>query len=300
MSAGPATNRSEWTLGRLLSWTSEYLAGRKVEEARLASEVLLAHAAGCRRIDLYVRFDEVLPTDQLDRFRTSVRRAAAHEPIAYLIGEKEFFSLSMLVTPDVLIPRPETETLVECVIDHCREADLKEPLLIDLGTGSGCIAVAVLTQLEGARVVATDLSAAALAVAQKNAERHGVRERLTLAQADRLALPAETLPEGGFDVLMSNPPYVTPEAADCLGATVRAYEPRAALTDEVDGLSFFRAIAAEGPGLLGAGGCVVVEVGDEQAPAVLETMVAMGRLEHEATLKDRTVGHDRVLKFLLS
>ncbi len=191
MSTQPDTNDTEWTIGRLLRWTADFLGQRGVEDARLASEVLLAHAAECRRIDLYTRFDEVLNGARLDQFRGWVKRAAAREPIAYLVGEKEFFSLTFRVTPAVLIPRPETETLVETVLDHCTKAGLTKPRLLDLGTGSGCIAIALLVQLEGATAVATDISPAAITLAKANAERHGVSDRFTAVEADRLGLPAE-------------------------------------------------------------------------------------------------------------
>ncbi len=297
MSAEATTNGEAWTLARLLSWTTEFLAGRGVEEPRLAAEVLLARAAECRRIDLYARFEQTLEPEPLDAFRASVRRAAEHEPIAYLVGEKEFFSLAMTVTPDVLIPRPETERLVECVLDHCKQAGLTKPRLADIGTGSGCIVIAVLAHIEGATAVATDISAAALAVARANAERHGVLDRLTLAEADGLSLAESVVPDGGFDVLMSNPPYVAASETADLPPTVRDHEPRVALTDEADGLTFFRAIGSDAPALLAPDGCVLVEVGDGQADAAIQVVVASQGLRHVGTWKDRTVGQDRVLMF---
>ena len=283
----------------MLSWTSDYLTQRHVEDARLAAEVLLAHAAECKRIDLYARFDTVLDHARIARFRELVKRAAALEPIAYIVGEKEFFSLPFCVTPAVLIPRPETETVVEVVIDHCTREGLGTPWLLDLGTGAGCIAVALLTQLKGANAVATDVSTAALEIAEANAERHGVRDRLTPVQADRLALPAGVVPEGGFDVVVSNPPYVARDALDSLDAGVRQFEPREALTDEHDGLSFYRAIVADAPELLAPHGVVVVEVGDGQAQAVTETVVSGGKLAHRGTWKDRVTALERAVMFSL-
>ena len=294
------TNGTEWTLGKLLNWTTDFLHEHHIDDARLATEVLLAHAADCRRIDLYARFDSTLPRERLDRFRASVRRAAASEPIAYLVGSKEFFSLDLKVTRDVLIPRPETETLVECVIDHCARRGEEGARLLDFGTGSGCIAVAVLKQLTAASAVATDVSPEALAVARENAERHGVADRLELVEADGLALPIEARPEVGFDVLMSNPPYVAEADFAALEPSVRDHEPRAALSDGGDGLSFFRTIARDGPPLLRAGAVVVVEVADGQAQAVTETFAASGTLQHRDTWKDRVTGRERVLVFALS
>lgn len=300
MSAQPPTNEeTEWTIGRLLSWTAEYLGRSGIEDARLASEVLLAHAAECRRIDLYARFDRVLNGAQLDRFRGWVKRAAVCEPIAYLVGEKEFFSLAFSVTPQVLIPRPETETLVEAALDHCGKADLPKPRLVDIGTGCGCIAIALLVQLEGATAVATDICSAALEVARANAERHGVSDRFTAVEADRMALPADVVPAGGFDLLLCNPPYVPRREMEGLEATVRDHEPVEALTDGQNGLSFYTEIAAHVASLVATDGLIIVEVGDGQANAAIETMIGSGPLLHRETRKDRVVGSERVLVFSL-
>ena len=300
MGAQTDANTTDWTIGRLLNWTSDYLTRHDVEDARLASEVLLAQATGCRRIDLYTRFERTVAGSQLDRFRDWVRRAAGGEPIAYIVEEKEFFSLAFRVTPDVLIPRPETEVLVECVLDHCAREGLSQPRLLDIGTGSGCIAVAVLTQLEGARAVATDISPAALAIAKFNAERHRVSDRLVLVEADRLALPGEVVPESGFDVLMSNPPYVGVDGMDSLDTTVRKYEPALALTNGGDGLSFYRSIAESGSSMLAPGGVVIVEVADGQAASASEVVERSGTFVHRETRADRVVGQDRVVVFSLA
>ncbi|MBI4717354.1 MAG: peptide chain release factor N(5)-glutamine methyltransferase [Planctomycetes bacterium] len=298
--ATPTSPAAEWSIARLLAWTTEYLTRQGIDDARLSTEVLLAHALGCRRIELYTRGDVVPPPEPLNRFRDWVRRAAAREPIAYLVGEKEFFSLPFAVTRDVLIPRPETELLVECVLDHCRSAGLASPTLLDLGTGSGCLAIAVLVHLKHARAIASDRSPAALLVARQNAERHGVAERLTLLEADGLTLPEGVIPPAGVDVLMSNPPYIAASAVAGLDPEVRDYEPRAALTDEADGLSFYRMIATAGARCLAAGGVVVVEVADGQAAAVhaiLEGTGGAGEFVHRRTIRDRTVGSERVLMF---
>lgn len=292
-----SASESDWTIGRLLSWTSEYLTRNGVEDARLASEVLLAHATQRRRIDLYAHFDDVPGTEQVARFRALVKDAAAHRPIAYLVGEKEFFSLAFTVTPDVLIPRPETETLVEVVVDHAQRAGWSAPRVLDVGTGSGCIAIAILKQLAGATAVATDVSAAALEVARGNAVRHGVTARLTVVEADRLTLPQGMVPAEGFDVIVSNPPYIAREAVDRLYAPGREYEPRIALTDDGDGLSFYRSMTTDAPALLARSGVVVVEVADNQAPAVVETMGKTGVFVPRGAWKDRVVGQDRVLMF---
>ena len=152
-------------------------------EARLACEILLSRAIGCRRIDLYSRFEDEPSSEAMDRFRDWVKRAADHEPIAYLVGEKEFFSLAFTVTRDVLVPRPETETLVEWVLDDCRTSERASPHVLDVGTGSGCIAIAVLANLPEARPVGCDISSAAFKVATDNADRHGASELVKPGEA---------------------------------------------------------------------------------------------------------------------
>lgn len=297
MTDAAAAANTVWTLGRLLTWTSDFLARQQVGEPRLSAEVLLAHAAGCRRIELYTRFDQQLPAERLNAFRELVKRAGTREPIAYLVGEKEFFSLPFAVNRHVLIPRPETELLVELAIEHCRRRALHEAKFLDVGTGSGCIAVAVLKHLPEATCVGTDISPEALAVAQQNAGRHGVAGRLRLVQADRLALPEDAVPAGRFDVVVCNPPYIAGADVAGLDPTVREHEPRHALTDEAEGLSFFAALAEAAPHVLHTHGWVIVEVGAGQAERVRQTMTAGDSLVHRNTVKDRVTGQERVLEF---
>ena len=292
MSSAPSVRESEWTIGRLLNWTTDYLARHEVEDARLAAEVLIAGAAECRRIDLYTRFEKPLEEPRLGKLREWVKRAARHEPIAYLVAEKEFFSLRFAVTPDVLIPRPETETLVEWVIDHCRA--VAAPRLLDIGTGSGCIVIACLANMPAAVAVASDVCEPAIALARTNAERHGVLDRLTLVRADRLKLP-DDVAVSGFDVVMSNPPYVAAAEIDQLAPGVRDFEPRSALTDEGDGLSFYRDIGDSGASLLRPDGRVFVEIGDGQLESVKQAVTERGKLSYLGARKDRVTGRERVL-----
>lgn len=297
MNSQSTADGSVWTFHRLLQWTTEYLHRRSIPEARLASEVLLAHATGLARIELYTRFDGIPDESQLDRFREWVRRAGDHEPIPYLVEEKEFFSLPFRVTRDVLIPRPESETIVECVLDHWEKTRPEKATFLDVGTGSGCLAVAALTQCERACGVATDISAEALDVARCNAQRHGVLDRMALVQADLLALPAGTVPEGGFELLMCNPPYIAADAVKDLAVNVRDYEPRAALTDGFDGLSFYRSLACQGPTILRPGALVIVEIADEGGPAVGQVFEQTGSFVYCGTWKDRVSGNPRVMIF---
>lgn len=300
MTSASPTDSAPWTIARLLSWTTDYLSRVGVGDSRLAAEVLLAHSLGVSRIALYAGFEQEPPPEQIGAFRGLVKRAAANEPIAYLVGEKEFFSLSFIVTPNVLIPRPETETLVEAAIDFCKGRLLAAPRLLDLGTGSGCIAVSFLAQVPGASAVAADLSPEALAVAWRNAERHGVLNRCAFVEADVLDLPASVSDGGGFDLILSNPPYVPQAALAELDANVREFEPGLALTDAGDGLTFYRSFAQDAPDYLNIGGALIVEVGAGQAGEVVEVVTGGGRLVHKATVRDRVVGHERVVVFELS
>ena len=171
------TTTQTWSIGQLLSWTRGFLSDKGVNQPRLAAELLLAAALGCRKIDLYTRFEQVPGLEQVGRFRELVREAAGNKPIAYLVGHKEFYSLDFLVTPDVLIPRPETELLVDQAV-AIGEANGGKPLqVLDVGTGSGCVAIAIAKLLPTSRVVATDVSAAASSIAGRNAERNKVAER---------------------------------------------------------------------------------------------------------------------------
>lgn len=292
-----SANPEAWTIGRLLTWTTDYLAQREVDEPRLTAEVLLAHAAGCRRIELYTRFDEPLAADPLARFRSLVKRAADHEPFAYLVGEKEFYSLGFSVTQAVLIPRPETETLVETAVELCKSGALDAPALLDLGTGCGCVAVAIAKQLPDSRIVATDVSPEALDVARANTERHAVADRVRLVEADRLDLPADAVPDGGFDMLVSNPPYVPKGDMARLDLSVRAFEPTIALTDGADGLSFYKCIAEQAAPLLKPQSHILVEVGDDQAGAVVDVMTAGHEWATVSTMKDRVTRRERVIVF---
>jgi release factor glutamine methyltransferase len=226
-----------------------------------------------------------------------VKRAGNHEPIAYLVGEKEFFSLRFHVTPDVLIPRAETEELVECVVDLCRQTGWETPRLWDLGTGSGCIAIAVLSQLSSATCLATDTSTSAVELARKNGERHGDIDRMAIHEANQLALPDSLKLEGGFHILMCNPPYIPAAQMATLDRAVRDFEPRAALTDAGDGLSFYRVLAQDSSRWLSPDGFIAVEIGDGCSDAVTKIMTAENVFAHYRTRKDRTVGKERVLVF---
>jgi release factor glutamine methyltransferase len=221
--------------------------------------------------------------------RDLVRRRAQSEPVAHLVGHREFFSLDFAVSPDVLIPRPDTETLVLDLITHARR--LPAPAILDVATGSGCIAIAAAVQVPAARVTASDVSPAALTLARQNADRHGVAARITFLEGDLLA----PLPAGAqFDFLVSNPPYIPTAQLETLDREVRDYEPRLALDGGPDGLRFLATLLQQAPSVLVPGGRLLLEFTPEQAPALLELATAQPELSDPAVLKDLS-GRPRVL-----
>jgi len=272
---------TEWTVGRLLAWTTGWLAERGADAPRLEAEVLLAHVRGCQRILLYTAFDEVMPEEQRGRFRELVRRRGAGEPVAYLTGGREFFSLPLAVTPAVLVPRPETEGLVVRVLDLCREA--AAPRIIDVGTGSGAIAIALARNLPRALVTATDTSGAALAVAAGNAARLGLADRVTFHEGDLLIDAAVA---GPWDVIVSNPPYVRDDEVDALPRDVREHEPRQALVAGPRGVEVIERLLGQAIDRLVPGGWLVLEAGPAVAEAVEGLLVGTAGLEPGPTLKD--------------
>jgi len=271
-----------WTILRLLNWTKEYFAQAGLEEPRLAAEVLLAHAFGCERIELYAGFDRQPSPEQLASFRGMVQRAREHEPIAYLVGSKEFYSLKFKVTPEVLIPRPETEALVAEAGAHLQSLG-RDSSVWDVCTGSGCVAVAVAKQNPAANVLATDVCDAAVRIARDNALAHGVQDRLQCRQADLLKLPTDCRQLAPFDVITANPPYVA--EGDQVARTVQ-HEPRLALYAGADGLDAIRPIVRDSPALLRDGGILVIEFGHTQADAVRDLLVAGGCFEEPRILRD--------------
>ncbi len=279
----------DWTLGRLLQWTTQFLAERGSESPRLDAEVLLAHAEGCRRIDLYTRFEEPASELTRQRFRELVRQRAEGCPVAYLVGRKEFFSLEFEVSRAVLIPRPSTETLVaECLQ---RLKSHPAPLILDLGTGSGNIAVSLAKYLPQARIVAVDISAEALAVASRNAQRHHVADRITFLQGD-LFVP---LPAGSeFDAIVSNPPYIADSELADLPVGVRLYEPEVALRGGPDGLAVVERIIRQAEQFLRPGGHLLLEIGTAQEQPVRQLVQKLTALQLEPTVYD-TDRHPRVV-----
>jgi release factor glutamine methyltransferase len=281
--ARSADGGAEWTVGRLLGWTTEWLTARGSESPRIDAEVLLAHVRGSPRIALYTAFGTVVGEAERGRFRDLVKRRGEGEPVAYLVGGKEFFSLPFVVTKAVLVPRPETEGLVVRALDLCKEAGLVEPRIADVGTGSGAIAITLAKHLPGGRFVATDRSVAALDVARTNGERLGVAERIDFVACDLLDDPRAA---GPFDLIVSNPPYVRDDEFASLPRDVRDHEPREALVAGPTGVETVARLVGEAVSRLVPGGWLLVEVGPNVAAAAEAVLREQPQLEPAATLAD--------------
>ena len=248
-----------WTIGNLLKWTTGYLQSKGCESARLEAQLLLAHALGCSRTALYTRFDEEPPENERTRFRALVQSRIKGQPVAYLLERKEFFSLEFEVNPAVLVPRPDTEWLVtECL---ALAKAMEAPRLLDVGTGSGCVAIALAGRHKGAAVVASDISGDALAVARRNAERHKLGERIRFLEGD---LFAALQPDESFDFILSNPPYLSSAALAALPAEVRDHEPRLALDGGPDGFAVIDRLVTGAGAHLVPGGHLLIEIGFDQ------------------------------------
>jgi release factor glutamine methyltransferase len=274
-----------WTIQKLLNWMAEHFTGKGIDSPRMSAEMLLSHVLGLERIELYMHFDRQVEMPQLNRLHALVKRASEHEPIAYLIGMTEFYSLDIKVTPDTLIPRPETELLAERAIEYLRTLQTPQ-YMCDLCTGSGCIAAAVAIGVPEAKIIATDICDAAMAVADENITSHKLNERVHLLCGDLFSPIIEGLDQTKFDVITSNPPYIATAEYEKLDKNVRDYEPELALHAGADGLDVYRRIVKEGPKYLKPGGRLMLEIGYQQGDAVTRL------LEESGEFKDITVEKD--------
>jgi release factor glutamine methyltransferase len=256
------------TIAESLREASERLRSAAVPNDLLDAQVLLAEAIGKDRTYLIINFNQQISEDVLSKFQTMVSRRSAGEPLQYITGHQEFFGLDFEVTPDVLIPRPETELIVEETIRLVQQnsgARPTPPVIIDVGAGSGCIAVTLARELGAARVIASDISTAALRVARRNAARHALEDRVGFVASDLLDAFAE---EAFADFILSNPPYVSDAEMPTLQREVRNWEPRLALTDSSDGLSIYRRLLKDASSRLKPGGHLICEMGYTQSERI--------------------------------
>lgn len=267
------TKTRSWRIIDLLDRATEHLKEKGIDSPRLNAERLLAHVLDLERVDLYLQFDRPLIPQEVHGFKEQLRRRLRREPLQYILGQVEFLGLRFRVTPAVLIPRPETEVLVEEVLGLAQRRFGSSPSIriLDVGTGSGNIAVSLARELANARVTALDISGDALGVARENASYHNAHSRVEFVQADFVDFARQAAGEGRrFEVIVSNPPYVASEELEHLDPEIRRYEPRLALVAEEDVLSCFRQLSLWAPRLLQRPGFVAVEAGYGQAASVTE------------------------------
>jgi release factor glutamine methyltransferase len=283
------SSEEPWTVKRILDWTIQYLKEKGSASPRLDAEVLLAHARRCQRIQLYTQFDQPLSDQERATMRELVKRRAAAEPVAYLVGHKEFFSLDFDTPPGVLIPRPDTETLVMAALDVLKTS----PSLargLDLCTGTGCVAIAIAKNHPGIEFTAVEISPQAFEVARANVARHQLESRIDLLSGDLF----EPIPEGErFDLIVSNPPYVASGEIGELARDIREHEPHLALDGGPDGLDVIRRIVRESPRRLNPGGWLMLELSPEQAPAAIQLLQENGFTS--VTAKNDLSGQARVV-----
>ena len=272
-------NHGNMSAARFLERGADELGRASITEARLEAELLLRHALGCTRESLLTRLQEPVPAEATGHFFQLVERRRGHVPIQYIIGTQDFYGLSFHVTPAVLIPRPETEGVVEQTALAFENA--RAPRIADIGCGSGCIAVALAHILRDAELVAIDRSKAALAIARENALRHGVVARVEFLESDLL----EAVADSDLDAVVSNPPYIPDEELAGLEPEVTEHEPRDALSGGADGLDVIRRLLPQVHQALKPGGILVLEIGHGQSQAV-ETLLREAALEHERTVPD--------------
>jgi release factor glutamine methyltransferase len=283
-----------WTILALIRWTDERFRKEGLTTPRLDAEVLLAETLRMDRVGLYTHFDQPVQPGELARFKKLIRRRLRHEPVAYIVGQREFWSLHFIVTPDVLIPRPETENLIT---EALRVLSQPEPTerrirILEMGTGSGAISVALAKELPSASVVATDLSQKALAIAAENALRHGVRERILFLQGNLF----DPLEKGSqFELIITNPPYIPQDYFPSLPPEVRDFEPRVALDGGKDGLTFFRRILPRVGKYLRPEGWFLAEIGAGQDQKVRQIAEASPEIDSFDFLPD-LAGIKRVFK----
>jgi len=280
-------NKKQWRVIDLIELTAEYFKKHDILSPRLDAELLLGHVMKRNRLQLYLDFEEIVPEEQLTRYRELVRMRSQRVPVSYLINNKEFRSLDFYVDENVLIPRPETEVLVETVLKdkskNCR--------FLEIGTGSGTIAISIAKERSGWEIFATDLLPEVIEVAKHNAQKHGVEKQISFLQGD-LFEPID--PSMRFDWIVSNPPYIASDEFDNLMPEVRDHEPRIALDGGKDGLNLIRSLIDKAPNFLVSAGRIAIEIGFNQGDAV-KTLVNNNPAYAECEIIQDYSGNDRVI-----
>ena len=284
-----------WTVRRILEWTTSFFTRKNVDSPRLSAERLLSHVLTFPRIRLYTEYDRPMSEAELASFRALVQRAADQEPIEYLSGTAHFFNLEFKVSRDVLIPRPDTETLVENVLQLVRNTPgLESPRVLDLCTGSGCIAAAIAKHLKNAFVLATDISEKAVAMAKENIAALDLTQRVTVEQGDLFDPISRIVDARPFDIIVGNPPYIASNQIPELDRSVKDYEPMLALDGGEDGLDIHRRILEKAHHHLVTGGRLYLEIAYDQGENALTLAQGFAEYSEPRILKD-TAANDRVL-----
>ena len=254
-----------WRIIDLINWGEKYLKEKSIENPKIEIELFLQHLLRCKRIDLYLQFETIVKPENLAILRNWITRRINNEPIQYILGSSEFYGRPFIVNKNVLIPRPETEILIDISIEELK--NVNNPTILDIGTGSGCIAITVALEIPLSTIIAIDIDEKAIAVAKNNKEKHGAKN-IELVVAD---IFHEKIDEK-VDMLISNPPYITKKEVPGLMKDVKDYEPLIALTDNNDGLMFYRKIAEIMPSILKGNGAAIMEVGIEDHPDKVENI----------------------------
>ena len=260
-----------WTIGKILKWTEEYFQKYNIENPRLDAEVLLGYVLNKERIFLYVHFDQPLDSEELAKFKECIKKRAMKMPVAYITGVREFMGLDFKVTEATLIPRPDTEILVETAMERLGKIAGNETgtgkCFADLGTGSGAICLSILNYMKEIEAVTVDISPKAIAVAKENAEKFAVSDRIEFLEGDFLN-PLEN--KGKFTAILSNPPYIPKQDILGLESDVKDFEPMGALDGGIDGLDFYRQLLVKSANYIEDGGFLAIEIGINQSQAILE------------------------------
>jgi len=288
-----AGSNNLWTILKLLNWVTDYLKTNDIESPKVTAEILLAESLHLRRIDLYLQHDRPLDKRELSSFKILLKRKLRREPVAYIVGNREFWSLPFAVTRDVLIPRPETERLVEAALDIINASGEKENMhVLELGTGSGALIIAMASQKREHVYYASDISEKAVAVAKQNAARLGMNG-LRFFVGDWTA--PLSMKKSAFDMIISNPPYIPRRQIDTLSPEIRDFEPRLALDGDEDGLKCLRQIVQSAWRFLRPHGWLLLEMGYDQKKEMMAIVASCGKYDEVAVLKDYS-GHDRVIQ----
>jgi release factor glutamine methyltransferase len=285
---------NEWTIIKLVQWATTYFDTHDIDSPRATAEILLSHVLNTRRIDLYLRYDQPLTPDELERFKALIKRRMNREPVAYILGCKEFWSMGLHITRDVLIPRPETECLVEKSLEMlAMDANMKSKLILELGTGCGAVILALASENPRHSYWATDISINAIRIARQNAMQNDLNGKIHFIAGDWFApLGSKT---GVFDLIVSNPPYIKSGDLAQLQPEIHAYEPLLALDGAADGLHCLRHIIQSAYRFLKPGGALILEIGHDQKASLKQMIAECGEYEGVSFYQDYS-GYDRILQ----